>query len=130
MLPLQITMRAITETPAIKNHILKYYEKINRMYHGLIDCHITIDCMQKRKHQQKLYSVNINAAVPEKKIVVSKKKNVDFYLAVRDGFLAFERLLARHYKSKPKRTGKFVVRSKEEKIAEADDIDDIGSVEN
>lgn len=99
MLPLQITTRSMPESLAIEEHIKKRFHKLLRVYKKIQNCRIVLDVAQKHQHKGKIFNVSIDITIPGKEIV-SKKKHVDLYLAIRDAFDTAESLLNKHSKRK------------------------------
>jgi|SRR5579885_637772 ribosomal subunit interface protein len=96
MLPVQITIRDISISPALETHIRKRAEKLNRFYDRISSCRVVVELPQKHKHQGKLYNVRIDITVPGKELVVTRKCDEDVYVAIRDAFDAIVRQLEEH----------------------------------
>ena len=96
MLPVQITVRDMPNSPALEDHLRKKANKLNQFYDHINSCKIVIHIPQKHKHQGKLFSVNIDLSVPGKDLVVNRKLDEDVYIAIRDAFLAVQRQLERY----------------------------------
>lgn len=94
MLPVQITIRDIPISSALETNIRKRVEKLQRFYKRIISCHVVIEVPQKHKHQGKLYNVRIDLTVPPKmEFVVTRKKDQDVYIAIREAFNAMTKQL-------------------------------------
>lgn len=93
MLPVQITIRDLPNSPALESHIRKKAQKLNQFYQRIGSCRIVITIPQKHKHQGKLFCVRIDLTVPGKELVVNRKLDQDIYIAIRDAFNAVERQL-------------------------------------
>lgn len=93
MLPVKVTIRDIPNSLALETHIKEKAQKLLQYYQRIISCRVVIEVAQKHKHQGKLYNVRIDVTVPEKELVVNRKKNEDVYVALRDAFKAIERQL-------------------------------------
>ena len=96
MIPVQITIRDIPNSPAIEAHIRKKTEKLHQYYDRISSCRVVIELPKKHQHQGKLYNVRIDVTVPGKELVVTKKYDQDVYVAIRDAFDAIERQLEDH----------------------------------
>ena len=96
MSSVQITIRDIPATASLDTHIRKHIEKLNRFYDRISSCRVVVELPQKHKHQGKLYNVRIDITVPGKELVVTRKKDQDIYVAIRDAFKAIERQLEEH----------------------------------
>ncbi len=93
MLPVQITVRDMPNSPALEDHLRKKAMKLNHYYDRIQSCKIVIHISQKHKHQGKLFSVNIDLSVPGKELVVNRKFDEDVYIAIREAFHALQRQL-------------------------------------
>lgn len=100
MLPIQITVRSLPDSPAIENHIHKHFEKLQRQVKRVTYCHVVVDVTQNHKRQGKIFSIHIDLKIPGKELLISHKQNQDLYVAIRDGFNAIRKLIQKI--SKPK----------------------------
>lgn len=96
MLPVQVTVRDISNSPALETHIRKRAEKLNQYYSRINSCRVVVELPQKHKHQGKIFNVRIDVTVPGKEFVVTRKRDEDVYVAVRDAFDAITRQLEEH----------------------------------
>lgn len=97
MSSLQITVRSISGSPTIEYHIRKYFDKLSSIYSKISHCRVVIDVPQNHKH--KIFSVRIDIKIPGKELI-SRKKSQNLYVAIRDSFVAIEKLLEKHIKRK------------------------------
>jgi ribosomal subunit interface protein len=93
MQSIQVTIRDMPKSQAVKNHIIKKAEKLDHFYHRIQRCRVVVDLAQKHKHQGKLYRVHIDLFVPGKELVVNHKLDEDLYVAIRNAFQALIRQL-------------------------------------
>lgn len=96
MIPVQITIRGIPASEALKLNIRKRAQKLSQFYKRITSCRVVIELIQKHKHQGKLFNARIDVTVPGKEFVVTHKLNQDAYIAVRDAFNALDRQLEEH----------------------------------
>lgn len=96
LLPIQINLRGIPQSPALESSIQKRAEKLERFFNRISSCRVTVESTQKHKRQGKLYTAHIDITVPGKELVVTHKKNEDVYLAIRDAFNAIAKQLENH----------------------------------
>ncbi len=99
MSQLQINFRSIPHSQAVKYHIERYFKKMNRIYHKIQNCKITIDVTKKHATKTKLFTVTIDITMPGKELV-TRKQNINLYIAIREGFGAAEKLLDKYCKRK------------------------------
>src|SRR5687767_4329166 len=93
MLPLQLTIRDMTNSEAIQAIIRKKAEKLKTFYNRITSCRVVIDQPQKHKHQGKLFNLRIDVTVPGKELVCTHKSSQDVYIAIREAFAAMTRQL-------------------------------------
>lgn len=85
-LPIQITTRDIPNSHVLKDHIYAKAQKLDRFYNRIMACRVVIEAPQKHQHQGKLYNLRIDITVPQEEIVVTRNRNEDIYVALRDAF--------------------------------------------
>lgn len=99
MSTVQTTIKNISSTPAINDHINRHFNKLKRVYSKINKCRVVIDLAKNNTHKDKLYSVCIEITISGKALV-SKKQDPNLFIAIRNGFLALEQLLEKHHKKK------------------------------
>lgn len=99
MSTVQTTIRGISSTPTIKYHVDRHFNKLKRAYGKINQCRVVVDLVKNNMHQDKLYRVCIDITIPGKELV-SKKQDSNVFIAIRNGFLALERLLEKNHKKK------------------------------
>lgn len=115
MSSLQITVRSISDSPTIEYHIRKHFDKLNRIYSKISNCRVVIDVPQNHKHKGKIFSVSLDITIPGKELI-SRKQNLNLYVAIRDSFAAIEKLLKKHIKRKKIFTKKYQISSVDQNI--------------
>ncbi len=90
-LPIQIVLRGIPATPAIESRIRTKAEKLFSHFWGITSCRVIAEVPPKHHRKGRQYNVHILISVPGGELVVKREPNEDFYLALRDAFLAAER---------------------------------------
>ncbi len=96
MLPLQLTIRDMTNSEALQAIIRKKAEKLKTFNNRITSCRVVIDIPQKHKHRGKLFNIRIDVTVPGKELVSTRKTSEDVYIAIREGFNALGRQLDDH----------------------------------
>ncbi len=99
MAAIHVTFRSIADSVAIKHQIQKSFTKLNQVHKEINHCRVVIDLDQKHQHHGKIFSVHIDVTLPGKELV-SRKRNKNLYLAVRDSFHTLEQLLNKHSKKR------------------------------
>lgn len=92
-IPLQITVRDIELTEAIKKDITEKAEKLDNFYDRIVRCRVAVDSPKRHPHEGKLYNVHIYLTVPGAELAVKRELNEDLYVAIRDAFNAARRKL-------------------------------------
>jgi ribosomal subunit interface protein len=96
MQPIQITIRDISASKALEQHIRDEAEKLEHYYQRIQSCRVVVCLAQKNKHQGKLFKVTVDVTVPGKDLVVNHKLNEDPHIAVRDAFSAVLRQIEKY----------------------------------
>lgn len=97
MSTVQKTIRGISPTPAINYHVDRQFNKLKKAYSKINKCKVSVDLAKNNTYKDKLYSVCIDITIPGKELV-SKKQDSNLFIALRNGFLALEHSLEKHYK--------------------------------
>ena len=97
-LPLKITFRNISPSPAVEAVIREKAEKLDRFFDRIMACHVVVIAPHKHHHKGKIYQVHIDLTVPNGEVVVSHDSHEnhaheDIYVAIRDAFNAARRQL-------------------------------------
>jgi len=95
-LPLQITLRDISHSDAIETHIREKSDKLEQLFPHIMSSHVVLEMPGKHKHQGKQFSVHLEIKIPGGEIVVSKEKDEDVYVVLREAFDAARRQLEAH----------------------------------
>lgn len=96
---IQITIRSSANGVKVKDLITKHFQKLNHIYKKMDTVKIVVEDVKNRNGQGTLFKVNLGVHVPGKKII-SQKQNSNVYIAIRDVFLATDKLLKKHLKRK------------------------------
>lgn len=94
----QITIRDITHSEAVEEHLLEKIDKLNQFFDRIISCHVVVEQTQKHQTTGKLYHIRIRLSVPGKELMVNHNNNEDtnLYISIRDAFKNMERQI-KHY---------------------------------
>jgi ribosomal subunit interface protein len=90
-IPLQITFRGMSPSPAIASLIRERSARIERFYDRIIRCHVVVDVPHRHQKKGRQYSVHLDIKTPESEIVVTRAAEADeshqeLQAAVRDAF--------------------------------------------
>lgn len=92
-LPLQITARNMSLSPAAEDTIREKASKLDTFCERIMGCRVIVEAPHRHHREGVLYNVCIDITVPGKEIVVKREANEDLYVAIRDAFDAARRQL-------------------------------------
>jgi ribosomal subunit interface protein len=123
-LPVHIQFNGMMPSAALEAFALEHAYKLDQFSTDLMSCRVSIDLEHKHQQHGRHYGVRIDLTLPAHELVVSRIRNEDAYVAVRD---AFERMQRQLEEAVRKRRGS--VKQHTEPIAarEPPDAQDAGS---
>ena len=92
-LPLQITVRNVSVSEAVKEDIRNKAAKLDQFSDNIIGCRVTLDGPHRHQHRGLLYNVRINLAIRGADLVVKHQPHEDIYVAIRNAFDSARRKL-------------------------------------
>jgi ribosome-associated translation inhibitor RaiA len=100
-IPVEIAFHNTPSLPKLEAKIRERVGKLDRLYHHLIGCRVSVEQLHRRHQNGNLFEVHIDMRVPGDKIVVShephrareKFADPDVGIALRNAFKAAERRL-------------------------------------
>ena len=97
-LPLKITFRDISPSPAIEAHVREKAQKLEKFHSRILGIRVTVSAPDLQHHKRATHHVQVDVKVPGSEIVVNKERrenheNEDVYVAIRDAFSSAERQL-------------------------------------
>lgn len=92
-IPLQITFRNLPRSEPLEARIREKADRLEEFHPRITGCHVTVEELDRHRHQGKQFSVRLAIHVPEHEIVVDRDHHEDVYIAVRDAFDAAARQL-------------------------------------
>ena len=92
-IPLQITSRHMARSDALEAAIREKAEKLNEFYPQIMSCRVVVEEVAAHKHQGKLYSLHIDLKVPGHELAITRDRNEDIFVALRDAFDSAKRKL-------------------------------------
>jgi ribosome-associated translation inhibitor RaiA len=98
ILPLQITFRHMSPSPALEARIHKLASKLDRFSEHIRGCHVVVEPPAHHQHQGFLYDFSIDITLPDEQIAIRHAHPADHahedpYVALRDAFRAARRKL-------------------------------------
>lgn len=91
--PLQITVRNVELSDAIRDELRTRAEKLDTFYDQIMRCRVVVEVPHHHHREGTLYNVRIDMTVPGAELVVKHEPNEDLDVAVRDAFDAARRQL-------------------------------------
>jgi ribosomal subunit interface protein len=101
-IPLQITFKNMTSSPAIEGRIREKARKLERFSDRIAGCHVVVEAPHRHQRTGKLYQVSIDITVPPKGDLIVNREHrrdhahEDVNVAIRDAFDAAVRQLEDH----------------------------------
>jgi len=97
-LPLQITFRHMSPSPALEARIRTLASRLDRFSGHIIRCHVIVEPPAHHQHQGFLYDFRIDITLPGEEIAIrhahpADHAHEDAYVALRDAFRAARRRL-------------------------------------
>ena len=99
MLPIQITLRSVSESASIEEYITKHFKKLAQHCQNIQSCRIVIDATHKRDNTAKEFSVSLDITVPGNELAIHKHDD-NLFIAIKNSFAAIEKVIRKHDKSK------------------------------
>ena len=106
-IPVEIAFHNTPSSPRLESEIRDRVGKLDRLYHHLIGCRVSVERLHRRHQNGNLFEVHIEMRVPGEEIVVTREPHrarekfadPDIGIALRNAFKAAERRLL-DYKQK------------------------------
>ena len=97
-LPLQISFRGMSKSPATETLIRERAAKLERFHDRITACRVVVEAHHRHQHKGRLYHVRIDLTVPGREIVVAREpaddhSHEDIKVAIHDAFDAARRQL-------------------------------------
>ena len=98
MVPLNITWRNVSSSPAIEAEIRAKASKLEQFIDQIIHCRVVLEVPHRRHHKGKLYHVRLDISVPGGEIVINREPDrraarEDVYVSIHEAFDAARRQL-------------------------------------
>ena len=95
-LPLQITFRKMTPSPAVRTRVRERADKLVKFHDRITACRVVVEAPHRHHHKGKLYSIAVEIKLPGGTLTSHRNPgdhhaHEDIYVAVRDAFDAIER---------------------------------------
>jgi cold shock CspA family protein/ribosome-associated translation inhibitor RaiA len=99
--PLRITFRHMAPSPALEARIRARVEELEQVFDRIVACHVTVEAINRRQQQGKLFEIRIDLTLPGREIAIGRDPGInhahaDAHVAVRGAFDAARRRLDDH----------------------------------
>lgn len=90
-IPLQITFRGMSPSPAVESLIRERSTRIERFYDRIIRCHVIVGVPHRHHKKGRQFAVHLDITTPDSEIVVtrdsgSESASQELHTAVRNAF--------------------------------------------
>lgn len=92
MLPLQMVVRNLSLSEAVKEDIREKASKLSRYYDPIVRCRVIVNAPHRHQRRGQSYDVRIDLTAPGAELVVHRSSE-DLNVAVREAFDAVRRRL-------------------------------------
>jgi len=97
-LPLQVTFRGLSPSPALEARIRDNAQKLERFHHRITSCRVSVEATRRDSRLGRQFHVRIDVTVPGAELVARREAGKDHdgedvYTAIRDAFAAVTRQL-------------------------------------
>ena len=92
--PVRITFRHIPQSAALDEKIREKLDKLARLYPEILDCHATIDRIDRHQQQGRHFRVAIGVNIPGEELIANTSHE-DAYIALRNVLAAVRRQLGK-----------------------------------
>jgi ribosomal subunit interface protein len=90
----QVVFHGMEPSPAVEARAREKVAMLERFCHDVVACRVSVDQLQKHKHQGRPFGVRIDLTIPGHEVVVDRVEHEDVYVALRDAFDDMKRRLA------------------------------------
>ena len=84
--PLEVRFIGMEASPAVEAAAREKAAKLDLFRADLMSCRVTIELVDKHKHQGRRYAVRIDVTLPGNELGVDRVQHEDVYVALRDAF--------------------------------------------
>ena len=92
-IPLRIAFQGMEPSPTLEDRIREKAAGLSRYHAHIVGGRVVIERLQKHSRQGDLFTVRLELTVPGGEIAVSRERDPDVYVALRDAFDAARRRL-------------------------------------
>ena len=94
--PVEIVLRGISDSGALKPYIAEEADKLCRQCDRIQTCHVVAEVLHRPKQQGAKFAVRLNITLPGTEVVVNREHGEDVYIALHDAFEAASLQLKDH----------------------------------
>lgn len=92
-IPVQVTFRHMKASDALESAIRERAAKLDQVFPNLTSCRVVVEGETANKNQGNRYAVRIDVHAPGHEFAVTRHRDEDAYVAMRDAFAAAQRKL-------------------------------------
>jgi len=90
-IPLQIAFLNLPRSDALETRIREKAARLEEFHPRITGCHVTVEELDRHRHQGKQFRVRLVVHVPGREIAVDREHHEDAFVALRDAFDAAAR---------------------------------------
>ena len=91
-IPLQITIRDFSHSPALSSRIREKAEKLQDLHPGIVSCRVTVEELGKHQRHGHHFRARVDVRIPGKELV-AHHEDEDAFAALREAFDSVRRQL-------------------------------------
>ena len=84
--PLDLRFIGLTPSEAVEAAVRRKVAHLERFRQDLMACRVTIEQVDKHRHQGRHYAVRIDLTIPGHELTVNRVQHEDVYVALREAF--------------------------------------------
>lgn len=84
--PLDLRFIGLTPSEAVEAAVRRKVARLDRFRPDLMACRVTVELVDKHRHQGRQFAVRIDLTVPGHELTVNRVRHEDVYVALREAF--------------------------------------------
>lgn len=89
--PLQIVMRHVEHSDALEARIREHVARLESFHPHIVGCRVIVEPLRGHERRPHAFQVRIEASVPGKEYVATRKHDEDIFLALHEAYHALRR---------------------------------------
>ena len=91
--PLQIVMRHLEHSLALEARIREHVARLEAVHPHIVGCRVAVEALRRQDRQSHAFQVRIDASVPGRDYVATRRHDNDVMLALHEAYHALRRQL-------------------------------------